>query len=78
MRTGEPDVEAPSASDPVYDITQALHDSAGRLIGAVGMDLKPAAGQDRAAMLAKARAILREMEAAIPAKGAFLRPVAVR
>jgi len=78
MRTGEPDVEVPSASDPVYDITQALHDSAGRLIGAVGMDLKPAAGQDRAAVLAKAREILREMEAAIPSKAALLRPVAAR
>jgi hypothetical protein len=74
MRTGEPDVEEPSASDPVYDITQALHDSAGRLIGAVGMDLKPTAGADRAAVLAKARAILREMEAAIPSKASLLRP----
>ncbi|HVO35155.1 MAG TPA: PDC sensor domain-containing protein [Gemmatimonadales bacterium] len=78
MRTGEPDVEAPSASDPVYDITQALHDSAGRLIGAVGMDLKPATGQDRAAMVAKARAILGEMEAAIPSKGALLQPAPSR
>ena len=75
MRTGEPDVEAPSASDPVYDITQALHDAAGRLIGAVGMDLKPAAGEDRAAALAKARAILEAMEAAIPSKRAILSPV---
>jgi hypothetical protein len=73
IRTGEPDVEAPSASDPVYDITQALHDSAGRLIGAVGMDLKPDAGKDRAAMVALARAILREMEAAIPSKERILR-----
>jgi hypothetical protein len=72
MRTGEPDVEAPSKGDPVYDITQALHDSAGRLIGAVGMDLKPAAGQGRAAVLAKARAILREMEAGIASKAALL------
>ena len=75
MRTGEPNVEAPSASDPVYDITQALHDSAGGRIGAVGMDLKPAAGRTRAAVLAKARAILREMEAAIPSKAALLDPV---
>jgi len=78
MRTGEPDVEAPSASDPVYDITQALHDSAGRLIGAVGMDLKPAAGQPPAAVLAKARAILREMEAAIPSKATLFQPVPSR
>jgi hypothetical protein len=71
MRNGTPDVEAPSASDPVYDITQALHDASGRLIGAVGMDLKPAPGEDRAAAVAKARAILHEMETAIPS-GAHL------
>jgi hypothetical protein len=74
IRTGEPDVEAPSASDPVYDITQALHDSAGRLIGAVGMDLKPEAGQDPAAVLERARAILRELESAIPSKARLLQP----
>ena len=48
------------------------------LIGAVGMDLKPAANEDRAAVLVKARAILREMEAAIPSKAALLRRVAGR
>ena len=78
MRTGEPDVETPSASDPVYDITQALHDSSGRVIGAVGMDLKPSAGQDRAAVLAAARAILREMEAAISSKAALLEHIPAR
>jgi hypothetical protein len=77
MRTGEPDVEAPSASDPVYDITLALHDAAGRLIGAVGLDLKPVTGQDRAAVLAKARAILRELEAAIPSKARLLGPASL-
>ena len=74
MRTGRPDIEAPSASDPVYDITQALHDRAGRLIGAVGMDLRSEAGHDRAAILARARAILREMEAAIASKAALFEP----
>jgi hypothetical protein len=72
MRTGEPDVEEPTKDDPVYDITQALHDSAGTLIGAVGMDLKPAPGKDRAAMVAQARAILRELEARIPSKQKLL------
>jgi hypothetical protein len=68
IRTGQPDVEAPSKSDPVYDITQALHDSAGRLIGAVGMDIKPEAGPDRAAVIARAKALLQELEAQIPSK----------
>src|SRR5262245_2140014 len=66
IRTGQPDVEAPSKQDPVYDITQALHDSAGRLIGAVGMDIKPSAGPDRAAGVARATALLQEREAPIP------------
>jgi len=68
IRTGQPDVEAPSKHDPVYDITQALHDSAGRLIGAVGMDIKPSAGPDRAAVVARAKALLQELEAQIPSK----------
>ncbi len=74
IRTGEPDVEEPTKDDPVYDITQALHDSAGNLIGAVGMDLKPAPGKDRAAMVAQARAILHELEARIPSKQKLLEP----
>jgi hypothetical protein len=76
MRTGEPDVEAPTKDDPVYDITQALHDHTGTLIGAVGMDLAPAPGQDRAAMVARARALLRELEARIPSKERLLQPAA--
>ena len=74
MRTGKPDVEAPTKDDPVYDITQALHDSAGNLIGAVGMDLQPEPGRDRAAMVARARALLRELEAQIPSKQKLLAP----
>jgi len=68
IRTGQPDIEAPSKNDPVYDITQALHDSAGRLIGAVGMDIKPSAGPDRAAVVARAKTLLQELEAEIPSK----------
>jgi hypothetical protein len=69
IRTGEPDVEAPTKEDPVYDITQALHDASGNLIGAVGMDIKPSAGKDRAAIVAVARDLLRELEAQIPSRG---------
>jgi hypothetical protein len=68
IRTGQPDVEAPSKADPVYDITQALHDSGGRLIGAVGMDIKPEAGPDKAAVVARAKELLAELEAQIPSK----------
>lgn len=67
MRTGQPDVEAPSRSDPVYDITQALHDAHGSLVGAVGMDIAPG-NRGRAAALALAREVRRELEALIPSK----------
>ena len=73
IRTGRPDVEAPTRADPVYDITQALHDSTGRLIGAVGMDIPPRKGETRAVVLSRAQAILAELEGHIPSKDALLR-----
>jgi hypothetical protein len=74
--TGKPDVEVPTTEDPVYDITQALHDREGRLIGAVGMDLKPATGPTREAVVARAGELLRDLEAQIPSKTRLLEPVA--
>ena len=74
IHTGQPDVESPTRSDPVYDITQALHDRAGHVIGAVGMDLAPAAGATRGAVLKRAQTILRELEAQIESKAALLGP----
>lgn len=68
MATGEPSVEEPSSSDPVYDITQALHDSAGRLVGTLALDITPAPGQKRDAVVAFARAVLKEVEAQIPSR----------
>lgn len=73
MKTGNPYVEAPSKNDPVYDITEALHDASGKLIGAVGMDIAPA-GRNRAAVVAQARAVLAEMERLIPSKEKLLEP----
>jgi hypothetical protein len=64
---GEPDVEAPSQSDPVYDITLALHDVTGTLIGAVGMDIEPG-DMDRAGVLDLARSVRAEIEQQIPSK----------
>jgi hypothetical protein len=74
MRTGDPDIVSPTRDDPVYDITQALHDTTGRLIGAVGMDITPAAAQDSVAVLMVARALLRELEASIPSKQFLFQP----
>ena len=58
IRTGKPDVEGPTKADPVFDITQALHDATGHLIGAVGMDLKPAPGLTPSAAVTRARDLL--------------------
>ena len=71
IRTGVPNVDEPTKEDPVYDITQALHDQSGRLIGAVGMDIKPVANGDRASALARANTLLRELEARIPSAAAL-------
>jgi hypothetical protein len=71
MKSGKPYVEAPSKADPIYDITQALHDRNGTLIGAVGMDLKPSIG-NRAAVVARAQALLRELEAQVPSAAKLL------
>jgi hypothetical protein len=72
IRTGKPDVEVPTKADPVYDITQALHDASGQLIGAVGMDLKPTAGPNRKAVVVRARELLRELESQIASKARLL------
>jgi hypothetical protein len=76
MRTGRPAIEAPTRDDPVYDITQALHDVAGKLIGAAGMDIAPQRGETPAAVLQRAHAILLEVEARIQSKEALLENVA--
>jgi hypothetical protein len=73
MKTSKPFVEAPSKDDPVYDITQALHDASGQLIGAVGMDIAPA-GRSRADVVAQAAAVLGEMEGSIPSKEKLVEP----
>jgi hypothetical protein len=76
MRTGEPNVEEPTKKDPMYEVTQALHDQSGRLIGAVSMDIQPQPGQDRAGVVAFAATVLHEIEARIPSKDRLLEPAA--
>ena len=72
IRTGRPSVEPPSRKDPVYDITLALHDQAGAVIGAAGMDLEPEPGASREATLQHARSLLRELESRIVSKDDLL------
>jgi hypothetical protein len=74
IRTGKPAIEMPTRKDPVYDVTQALHDAGGRLVGAAGMDLRPSVGANRDAILRHARTLLRELESRIPSKEKILQP----
>ena len=73
IRSGVPDVEAPTAADPIYDVTQALHDAHGTLIGAVGMDITPGS-MDRDAVVALAERVRREIEARIDSEDALFGP----
>ena len=75
IRTGKPNVEKPSSQDPVYDITQALHDGSGHLIGAVGMDIAPPERGGEAAAVARARHLLGELESQISSAAALQRTV---
>jgi hypothetical protein len=74
IKTGAPYVETPTAQSPIYDVTQALHDAKGNLIGAIGMDLKPASGQTQEAIVERARELLRSFEAQIPSKARLMGP----
>jgi len=68
MQTGQPNVEERTTEDPIYDITQALHDVSGTLIGAVGMDLAPQPIQGRDTVVARGLENLQDLEARIPSK----------
>jgi hypothetical protein len=45
-----------------FDVTLPLHDSAGKIMGTVGMDFKPEAGQTKALVTTKAKHIASELE----------------
>ena len=68
MRTGKPFVEKEKDG---FDVSLPLHDSAGKLIGAVGIGFKPAAGQTEASVTQQAQKIASEMEAQIPSKASL-------
>jgi len=67
MRSGKANVESPSKREPVYEVTEALHDGKGTVIGVLSMDLD-ASGLDRAKALALAQSLLAEVEAKIPTR----------
>lgn len=65
MRTGKPFVEREKDG---FDVSLPLHDSTGKMIGAVGFGFKSAPGQTAASVTEQARKIATEMEAQIPSK----------
>lgn len=65
MHTGKPFVEKEKDG---FDVSLPLHDSTGKLIGTVGIELKPVAGQTEASATQLAQKIATEMEAQIHAK----------
>jgi hypothetical protein len=65
MQSGEPDIEDPSIVDPVYVISDALHDASGAVVGIIITDVFPERGRGRDAALARARALRREIESRI-------------
>src|ERR1700693_1234802 len=65
MRTGKPVVEKEKDG---FDVSLPLHDSTGKIVGAVGIGFKSARGQTEASVTDQAQKIAAEMEAQIPSK----------
>ena len=49
-----------------FDVTLPLHDASGKLIGAVGLTLRPAADEKKGAATRRAEALARDLERQIP------------
>jgi hypothetical protein len=69
MRTGKPHVEKEKDG---YDISVALHDATGTLVGSLGIGFKRAAGQTETGLVELAGKISREMEAQIPSRASLI------
>lgn len=65
MKTGRPVVLREGEN---FDVTLPLHDATGKIIGAIGLTLKPIAGEQEGDATRRARAIASELEKRIPAK----------
>ena len=65
IRTGKPVVEKEKDG---FDVSLPLHDSTGKIIGAVGIGFKLAPGQTETSVTDLARKIAVEMESQIPTK----------
>ncbi len=65
METGRPVVLREGEN---FDVTLPLHDATGKIIGAIGLTLKPASGEQQGDATRRARAIARELEKRIPSR----------
>jgi hypothetical protein len=65
MQTGKPYVEKERDG---FDVSVPLHDSAGKIIGSLGIGFRPAAGQTEASVIEQAQKIAAEMEPQISSK----------
>lgn len=65
METGRPVVLREGEN---FDVTLPLHDATGKIIGAIGLTLKPAGGEEEGDATRRARAIASELEKRIPSR----------
>ena len=70
MKTGQPVVLKEGEN---VDVTLPLHDAGGKVIGAIGLTLKPRAGETEAAAARRAQDIASELEKQIPSKDSLFR-----
>lgn len=71
IRTGKPYIEKEKNS---FDVSLPLHDLSGKLVGSVGIEIAPKAGQTEHDVVQQAQKIAAEMESGIPSKASLLRP----
>ena len=76
IKTNRPFAESEMENgNRVWDVTAPLHDANGKLIGTLGMDVKPASGQTRKSVLEMTAAVVQEFERKIPSKATLFEPV---
>ncbi len=54
-----------------FDVTLPLHDATGKIIGAIGLTLRPVGGEQEGHATRRARAIASELEKRIPSRGSL-------
>ena len=71
IQTGKPHVEKEGKN---FDVTLPLHDSSGKIVGSVGMELPPNSGETQDAVVKRATAIAKGIEPDIPSKASLTEP----